>query len=272
MAMRLSSSNNIRPLARRRGPDNKRAVTPDDVITVLLELFAQLQIDPTQFSSRVKSARKSPLLGRLYSHTATIGEILTAWHQNPEYLDGAGSPSAIRVRGRTPSFFGLAKLAAPDIDPALLLRELKGLGAITLDRNKRVRVNMRSLPVYMDKEVAIHYTLTSLHNYIRTLQHNLESDPTNSDQLFHRIAWNDSFDRSLIPALKIKLRRQGQSFLESFDNWMARKTKSVGDKRKKTKRAQISIGIYLAIDGARTPKLKTTKPSKPNSRKSSTFA
>jgi len=272
MAMRVSSSNNIRPLARRRGPDNKRAVTPDDVITVLLELFAQLQIDPTQFSSRVKSASKSSLSGRLYSHTATIGEVLTAWHQNPEYLDSVGNPSPIRIRGRTPSFFGLASLAAPGIDPAALLIELKRLGAVTLDRSKRVRVNMRSLPVYMDRDVAIHYTLTSLHNYITTLRHNLQSDPTNSDQLFHRIAWNDSFDRSLIPALKIKLRRQGQSFLESFDNWMARKAKSAGGEREGAKRAQISIGIYLAVDGARAPKLKLIDPKKPSSRRSSTFA
>jgi hypothetical protein len=258
-------------LARVRGPNNKRAVTSDDVIAVLLELFAHLEIDPTQFLSRVKAARKSSLSGRLYSHTATIGEVLTAWHQNPEYLDDAGNPSPIRIRGRTPSFFGLASLAAPGIDPAALLRELKRLGAITLDRSKRVRVNMRSLPVYMDREVAIHYTLTSLHNYIRTLRHNLESDPTNSDQLFHRIAWNDSFDRSLIPALKIKLRRQGQSFLESFDNWMTRKTKLAGGKSKKTKRAQISIGIYLAVDGARAPKLKNVDSNKPKSRKSSSF-
>jgi hypothetical protein len=260
MAMRLSSNNKTKALTRTRGPDNKRAVTPDDVIAVLLQLFAQLQIDPTQFSSRVMSARKSSLSGRLYSHTATVGEVLTAWHENPEYLDSAGNPSPIRIRGHTPSFFGLASQAAPGIDPAALLIELKRLGAITLEGSKRVRVNMRSLPVYMDRDVAIHYTLTSLHNYISTLRHNLESDPTNSDQLFHRIAWNDSFDRSLIPALKIKLRRQGQSFLESFDNWMARKTKSTG-KRKKTKRAQISVGIYLAVDGARA---KIIDPNKAN--------
>ena len=80
-------------LARVRGPNNKRAVTSDDVIAVLLELFAHLEIDPTQFLSRVKAARKSSLSGRLYSHTATIGEVLTAWHQNPEYLDDAGNPS-----------------------------------------------------------------------------------------------------------------------------------------------------------------------------------
>jgi Family of unknown function (DUF6502) len=259
-------------LARARGRNRRRAVTSDDVIAVLLELFAQLQIDPMQFSSRAKTARKSSLPGRLYSHTATIGEILTAWHQNPEYLDDAGNPSPIRIRGRTPSFFGLASLAAPGIDPTALLSELKRLGAVTLDKNKLVRVNMRSLPVYMDRDVAIHYTLTSLHNYIRTLRHNLESDPTNSDQLFHRIAWNDSFDRSLIPALKIKLRRHGQSFLESFDNWMTRKTKLAVDKGKKRRRAQISIGIYLAIDGARGPRLKKVSPDKVNCRRSSTFA
>jgi hypothetical protein len=69
----------------------------------------------------------------------------------------------------------------------------------------------------------------------------------NVDQLFHRIAWNDAFDRDLIPLLKIKLRRQGQSFLESFDNWMTRRSKLAGPAPKKRKTAQVSVGVYIAI-------------------------
>jgi hypothetical protein len=52
---------------------------------------------------------------------------------------------------------------------------------------------------------------------------------------------------------------------------MTRKTKLAGGKSKKTKRAQISIGIYLAVDGARAPKLKNVDSNKTKGRKSSTF-
>ena len=107
---------------------------------------------------------------------------------------------------------------------------------------------MRSLPVYQDKQLAVEHTLTSLHNFIRTLRHNLDSDPSNANQLFHRIAWNADFDSKLIPALKIKVRRQGQTFLESFDNWMMRKSKANSRQSKhRRKPKQISIGVYMAV-------------------------
>ena len=107
---------------------------------------------------------------------------------------------------------------------------------------------MRSLPVYEDKRLAIEHTLTSLNSFIRTLRHNLDSDPSNADQLFHRIAWNADFDSKLIPALKIKVRRQGQNFLESFDNWMMRKSKTNSSRSKRRRKpSQISIGVYMAV-------------------------
>ena len=91
----------------------------------------------------------------------------------------------------------------------------------------------------------------SLHSFMMTLRHNLESDPLNNDQLFHRVAWNGAFDRKLIPMLKIKLKRQGQDFLESFDNWMMRKTANRGSSSRRGGTEPVFIGVYLAIGEVR---------------------
>jgi len=229
-----------------------RHVTPDDVLAALMDLFSMLHIDPSDLASRVtKIDPEFRLAHRLYSHTAAIGELLTEWHQNPKYLDESGIPIPIRISGRGKTFYGLSRDSAPSLEPATLLAELKRVGAVTLDKKQFVHVLMRSLPVYNDNQLAVQHTLMSLHSFMMTLRHNLDSDPLNNDQLFHRVAWNGAFDRKLIPMLKIKLKRQGQDFLESFDNWMMRKTKNRGSNSRRAGTKPVFIGVYLAIGEAR---------------------
>jgi Family of unknown function (DUF6502) len=228
-----------------------RNVTPDDVLGALLDLFGKLEIDASDLASRVNSINPKLLAAhRLYSHTAAVGELLTEWHQNPKYLDESGDPMPIRLRGRGGSFHTLARASVPTLEPSTLLAELKRVGAVAIDKNRFVHVRMRSLPVYKDNQLAIQHTLMSLHSFIRTLRHNLDSDPSNSDQLFHRVAWNGAFDRKLIPTLKIKLKRQGQDFLESFDNWMMRKAKGRRNNVRCSDAESVFIGVYLAIGNA----------------------
>jgi Family of unknown function (DUF6502) len=237
-------SRNVRELPS-RAPRN---VTPDDVLAALLELFGKLQIEPSDLASRVSSLDPKLLAAhRLYSHTAAVGELLTEWHQNPEYLDESGVPLPIKLRGRGSSFYKLARDSAPNLEPSTLLAELKRVGAVVLDKRRFVHVRMRSLPVYKDNRLAIQHTLMSLHSFIRTLRHNLDSDPSNTDQLFHRVAWNGAFDRKLVPTLKIKLKRQGQDFLESFDNWMMRTSKNRRGGARRRGSESVFIGVYLAV-------------------------
>jgi hypothetical protein len=88
-----------------------------------------------------------------------------------------------------------------------------------------------------------------LDGFIKTLRHNLRSPPANSDQLFHRIARSGEFDPKEIPALKIRVKRHGQSFLESCDNWMSRRSRlKRKNTRSKQKPAYVSIGVYLSVD------------------------
>lgn len=226
----------------------QRELTADDVIAVLLDLFDHLRIGPSDLASRVIKVDPNLLAAhRLSFYTASVGQLLTAWHQNPKYLDEFGHPVGIRFHGQRRSFLKLAKDAAPNIDPAMLLMELKRVGAVSIDKSGLINVRMRSLPVYKDNRLAIQHTLVSLHSFISTLRHNLDSDPSNSDQWFHRVAWNGSLNRELIPSLKIKLKRQGQSFLESFDNWMTQKSQRPQHAKGKTRSTPVFIGVYLAI-------------------------
>jgi hypothetical protein len=228
-----------------------REVTVDDVIKDLLDLFGHLGLDAGHLAARVVDLDPATMASRrLYPHASAIGELLKAWHQDPEYLDDQGSPSPIRMRSGRRSFRHLADKTVPNMDPKTLLSELERIGAVTIDANGYIRVHMRSLPVYEDKQLAIQHTLISLDSFIRTLRHNLNSTVSNSDQLFHRVAWNGDLDAREIPTLKIRVKRHGQNFLESCDNWMTRRTKSsTYNSRKKRKPAQVFIGVYLAVDG-----------------------
>lgn len=232
----------------RRRPTPRSAVTVDDVLAALLDLFAQLQIDAPKLASRVKYLDRSRVPEpRLYSYTATIGALLTAWHQNPEYLDDLGDPLPLAMRGSKRSFTRLAADAVPSMSAPALLAQLERVGAVSVGKGRDIHVHMRSLSVYQDRQLAVDHTLTSLLGFIKTLRHNLGSNVLNSNQLFHRVAWSDTLDRSLLPNLKIKLKRQGQNFLESFDNWMMRKTQAHSRTSKKSRPAQVSIGVYLAV-------------------------
>ncbi len=175
--------------------------------------------------------------------------MLTSWHQDPAYLDSAGNPSPIKLRGSRPSFRSLAQRAIPKIDEIFLLSELERLGAVCIDESNFVHVKRRSFPIYQDKRLAIEHTLVALDGFIRTLRHNLDSEPSNSDQLFHRLVWNRDFDSRQIPALKVRVKRHSQNFLDSMDNWLSRnelprEAKSNGH----TRRCQVSIGVYLTLE------------------------
>ncbi len=219
-------------------------VSTDDLIRELLDLFDCLGLDSGQLVRRVSGvdrAKKNQV--RSYPHASVIGDLLTIWNQDSKYVDGYGDPMPIRMKGRIRSFSKLAQQCAPNMNENQLLLELKRLRAVRLDKDGFIHALSRSIPVYEDKRLAALHTLGTLHGFIRTLRHNLNSEASNSDQLFHRIAWARQLNVREVPRLKIWLKRHGQHFLESTDNWMIRNARRSAPKRKDSKdNAQISIG------------------------------
>jgi len=227
-----------------------REVTIDDIIKNLLELFATLGVDTSHFERRVAKVDRAALDSRrMYSHAAAIGELLTAWYEDPLYVDNSGNPLPIRMNGSRASFARLANRVVPNLDARWLLSQLERVRAVAIDEDRLIHIKVRSLPVYEDKRLAIQHTLTSLEGFIRTLRHNLDSAPSNSEQLFHRIAWNGEFSSKDLPHLKIRMKRNGQAFLESWDNWMVQRSKSTArNSKRRNKLLQVSVGVYLSVD------------------------
>jgi hypothetical protein len=229
---------------------NSLHVTASQVLTRLFDLLEHVGIAMPQAKSLfAESIQMNQPPHTLYPHSAAIGEMLTAWHQNHAYLDRSGTPAPIKFRGSLPSFQDLARKWVPGIKPSQLLSELERLGVVIADEGGFIRVLMRSFPAFEDKELAKQHTLSSLNDFIMTLRHNLNSVPANFDQLFHRIARNDDFDRREIPALKIRVKRRGQNFLESIDDWLSSNaTAKLNRSVPRNRKAKVSVGVYLSVE------------------------
>ncbi len=246
---RTPRPNHVRAPNKAANFETHRAISADRVYKNLVKLFAELGVKCKSIPA-TKTTKDQPKSNRGYKEDGVaIGEILTAWHQDPRYLDSLGSPVPLKLRGSVRSFGRLVKDNIPYLDADLLLAHLQRVGAASIDQRGFVHVEMRSLPVYQDRLMAIQHTLMSLNNFIGTLRHNLDSADSNSEQLFHRIARNVKFDTREIPALKVWAKRHGHDFLETSDNWMRRRVRTGSPRASKNgKSARVSIGVYLAID------------------------
>jgi len=108
---------------------------------------------------------------------------------------------------------------------------------------------VRSLITYRDKRHAIIHILNSLRGFINTLRQNLKSSPSNSDQLFQRVAWNSNLDIKDVPALRVWVKRHGQTLLESADGWMMRKSRKAEPSTTRSSGAtSVSVGVYLSVN------------------------
>jgi hypothetical protein len=235
----------------KRKSAHRTEVAADDVIDQLLELLDQLGISSKHVADRLRDHHAAKITTRhIYPKAAVISELLTSWHQDANYLDPQGVPLPIRYRGKNRSFCALAGASVPDMTPKLLLSELLRVKAVSMTKDRLVKINTRSVPVYKNKQLAVQHTITSLDDFLKTLIHNLSSGDSNSRQLFHRIARSNAFESREIPALKSRIRRQGQQFLESCDNWMSKRkaNKNRYSSVKRGKPSQVSVGVYLSVE------------------------
>jgi len=225
-------------------------VGTDDVVRELVFLFDSLGLERSHLMDGVLSMGSSTGRAVRQAHPAiTFSNLMTVWSQDPEYLDSLGNPMPIRLRGKKPSFTALALRCAPHADASKMLIEMKRLRAVKIDKAGLIHPQSRSISVFDDKRLAAQHTLTALHGFIGTLRHNLISESTNSNQLFHRIAVNHKFDADNLPRFKIWLKRHGQHFLESADNWMIRNAAAeTGAKIDPKTCVQVTVGMYLATD------------------------
>lgn len=161
---------------------------------------------------------KAPETLRGYVTKASL--VLSAWHLEPEFLDGAGKPALLPLDGEGASFTSLLRrCGAGDVRPSTLLKELRSAGAVRVTDKGLVEPLQRMyVPHKMDEEL-IRLWGTVMADVAGTYMHNLTRD-SRTPARFERAALNDRVLASALPEFREFLNREGQAFLERVDAWL----------------------------------------------------
>lgn len=176
-------------------------------------------------------------------HVTKGSLVLSAWHQDPEFLDASGQPARLPVEGEGVSFTALLRrCGAGDVRPSTLLKELLAAQSVRQAPDGRLEPLKRSyIPHSMDEQLVLLWgkRLTDL---ARTCGHNLTCSPDGAAR-FERAAVSDAVEASALPAFRQFLEREGQAFLERVDAWLTEH--QARDQRPDTVRAAIRLGAGL---------------------------
>lgn len=139
--------------------------------------------------------------------------ILTAWHQDPDYISAKGQPINLPVKSqnrKTPNFWTLVERYAPGVWPGLILNELIRVGAVEHCEDSKLKINTRSYSVIGLKTEAIEELGHRARDLANTLVHNLK---TQSAPRVCETAVMVDVDPKWIPVLRTKLQRRAKTFI-----------------------------------------------------------
>lgn len=176
-------------------------------------------------------------------HVTKGSLVLSAWHQDPEFLDAGGQPAPLPLEGEGVSFTTLTRrCGAGDVRPSTLLKELLAAQAVRQMPDGRLEPLKRSyIPQSMDEQLVLLWgkRMTDL---AKTYDHNLTCSPKAAAR-FERAAVNDRIRAGALPEFREFLEREGQAFLERVDAWLT--THQAGSDAADAGRAAIRLGAGL---------------------------
>jgi hypothetical protein len=171
---------------------------------------------------------------------ADASHVLTVWFSNVEYLDGAGKPLPLPLRGRSKSIGTLIRSINPGLDAREVLAYLVRHGAVD-HRGGRYVPRARSLLLRGGHGPDYFRALRVLGNTLATLEHNVfEKSATPS--WFEYIAENPRFPVAARPALDKYINRLGKELLARVD---ARMHQSEVERKPGEPTVRVGIGMQL---------------------------
>ncbi len=174
----------------------------------------------TRREVRKQRARLAATTETFAGHVTKASLVLSAWHQDPEFLDSRGRPVPLPMEGEGVSFAALLRrCGAGDVRPSTLLKELLNAKAVHETQDGRLEPLKRSyVPQSMDEKLITMWgkRITDL---AKTYVHNLTRS-ANTAARFERAAVNDRIDASALPEFQRFLEQEGEAFLERVDAWL----------------------------------------------------
>lgn len=160
-----------------------------------------------------------------------MAKILTAWHENPVYIDSNKQPLKIPITGPAPSFEHLIKSYGGDIAPITVLREFKRSQTISENTTNQVEVHKRyyvpnyhsdnEKPPELVNPEAIMQGSSMLIDHINTIFHNLYREDKGHREKVDLRATNALVNKESVDEFYQLVDKKGMDFLEEIDLWLS---------------------------------------------------
>ena len=193
--------------------------------------------------ARVRDLLESEQLDETDAPQGRLSQVLSGWHQDPDFLDAAGEPRVLPINGEGPSVTQLLDRYGGDLPPGAILKELKNVGLVEEVGDDELRVCSRTYlrgPVDPD---LIRQAGVALHDHGETVAHNV-AGARNAPARFDRMVSNANIPGSARHAFQRLVTERGQEFLELLDDWLS-KHELPKDKGGSDTRHRLGVGMFF---------------------------
>lgn len=218
---------------------------------------------PRSEVARILKLDDASLSQRLGQHPAR--KVLSAWFDDPRFLEANGEPAVLPIFGKRRSFEQLVAIHSTGIPVRAMLDELTQIEAVERLEDQRVKAKSR-VPILTGMTGnALAVIGERTRDLLDTLTNNLRRT---SKPLFEGTALADGIGPEMVSLLRREIAEQGANFINSANSLLSRS--SVKAKRviaKKSTKYRLGVTVYYFqddIEGATESKLETTHARRKN--------
>lgn len=175
------------------------------------------------------------------------GQVLSAWHSDPDFTGPYGIPLELRVAGPK-GFEGLSERYGNGLPSQEVLDDLIRAGCVARGKGGTVKVLRRSYISGNIDPAVISYTGRSLRTLAETLEFNIEKSDSKDKRFQRQLTSTLGIRESDLPAFQELLKEAGQKFLEDLDSWTTEREKALKNLEKipnEIPRVYPGVGLYM---------------------------
>lgn len=181
-----------------------------------------------------------------------VRKVLSAWFDNPRFLDATGDPSILPIFGKRRSFEQLVTKHSGGIPVRAMLDELTRIQAVERLSDQRVKAISRVPILNGLTSNAIAVIGERAADLLETLTSNLKQT---SKPLFEGTALLEEIDLESASLIRREIAEQGASFISSANSLLSRSSirpnRSVG---KSSLKYRLGVTVYYFQDNVEAPK------------------
>lgn len=168
--------------------------------------------------------------------------VVFGWVHDKTYCSESGDTRALPFEGGESNISTLVKTYSGDMPPRAILDELLRVGVVEQQQDGLYRLRERAyIPDKSDIE-KLRILGQDVAGLISTIDRNIHN--TEQDRFFQRKIYYDNLPAEAIEPLRKMLAEQGQQFLETVDQWMAKHDRDINPEAGGTGRKAAGIGLF----------------------------